>query len=115
MALSKGGAAISQLVASGNSASLDTSDAYDIELLYKHANGTGTITAQATWTVQVQRSGSSTWWTIAVIGGGTTASGAVEGRLPIPSGAVAVRLVYVAPIGSTSHTLDAAVVEVTGL
>ena len=113
MPIVKARSAIATVTASGPSGAVSIASSYRHSIYIRHANGTGTITAGATVKVQVRPQGSSTWADLLVMGFGTTAS-AVETRVaPLPDDAAEVRLDYTAPIGSTGHTLDAEVGQIT--
>lgn len=113
MALTKGYTAITQLTSTGNSTDIDVSDAYDAAIYVKHVNGTGTITAVAQIDVRVQVN--SQWYVLATIYASDTASDTQTWAVPLPPSAQAVDLDYTAPTGSSGHTLDAEVGEVTAL
>jgi hypothetical protein len=115
MALTKSRSAITQLTGTGQSTTLDLGASYTHTLYVRHVNGTGTITVQATAVVECRTEGGSTWFTVATLGFGTTASAAMEMPVGIPSDAGEVRIDYTAPTGSTGHTLDAEVGLVTSL
>lgn len=119
MALTKTNGSITQVAATGNSTTVDVSDAYAATISIKHVNGTGTITAGAQVQPEISHDGGTAWFRD---GGafvfGTTAS-ATEFRTYIPPtdgiAAKSVRFAYTAPTGSTGHTLDASHTKVTAL
>jgi hypothetical protein len=118
MALAKNAQAITQLAIAGTSTTITTT-AYRQSVYIQHVNGTGTITTGATVAVQVRPANSPVrWYTLLTLAFGTTASpaaGATETRVvPLPDDAGSIQLVYAVPTGSTGHTLDAQVGEVTG-
>lgn len=118
MPLLKNHQAITQLTATGQSTTITTTD-YRKSIYVQHVNGTGTITVGATVAVQCRPAGSTTrWYTLQSLAFGTTASpasAATETRVvPLPDDAGSVRLDYTAPTGSSGHTLDAQVGEITG-
>lgn len=115
MALTKSRSAITQVTATGQSTTLDTSGSYDHSLYIRHVNGSGSITVQATGVVEIRTEGGSTWFTLTTLGFGTTASAAVEAVVDLPFNCGDVRIDYTAPTGSTGHTLDAEVGTVTAL
>lgn len=104
---------IPQLTATGQSAPVSVSSSYRHSCYVRHANGTGTITAGATAKVQCRPTSSTTWHDLLTLAFGTTAS-AVETRVvPLPDDAAEIRLDYTAPTGSSGHTLDAEVGQIT--
>ena len=115
MALTKTRTAITQVTASGNSSDLDVSNAYRATLGIKHVNGTGAITAGAQITVRWKPNSGSTWYELTTIVCGTTASATELFTVDVPDAATDVDLDYTAPTGSSGHTLDAEVAEITGI
>lgn len=115
MALSKGRSAITQLTASGTSTTLDVSGAYSATLLIKHSNGTGTVTAEASFQVQVKSQGGSSWytWTIAIAS--KTAAQVDDITIALPPDVASMRIVYTSPTGATGATCDAEVATTTGI
>jgi hypothetical protein len=113
MALLKTRTSVAQLTAAGQSATVSIASSYRHSCYIRHANGTGTITAGATVRVQCRPQSSSTWHELLSLAFGTTAS-AVETRVvPLPDDAAEVRVDYSAPTGSTGHTLDTEVGQIT--
>lgn len=117
MALSKSRSAITQLTASGTSTTMSVATSYGQTCLLKHSNGTGSISAAATFDVQVQTSGGSLWYSLTA---GpiafTPGVAAIEDRaVAIPDSVASVRVVYVAPTGPTGFTLDAECGTITAL
>lgn len=116
MALTKGRSAITQLTASGTSTTLDVSGAYSATLLLKHSNGTGSVTAAASFGVQVQSHGGSAWYAWATPVASTTAAQVDSIGVALPPDVDSVRIVYTAPTGAaTGYTLDAEVATTTGI
>lgn len=111
MAVTLSRIAAAQLTASGTSATMDADGKLGKACYLKHSNGSGTVSAAATFDVQVQTKGGSNWYT--QTNGPTpfgTTAGATETRtIPIEDSAASVRVVYVAPGGATAFTLDAEV------
>lgn len=115
MALTKNSAAITQLTASGTSTELDVSASDEHALFIQHSNGAGTPTSQATIQIQARPVGSLAWSDVGgPLGGGLDAAAArTWGDIPLTGVVGAVRIVYVAPGGTTGHTLDAQVGRIT--
>jgi hypothetical protein len=113
MPLLKTRTAVPQLTAAGQSAPVSVSSSYRHSLYIRHANGTGSITAGALVKVQVRPQGSSLWADLLILAFGTAPS-AIETRVaPLPDDAAEARLDYSVPIGSTGHTLEAEVGQIT--
>lgn len=108
MALTKTSVAATQRTTAGNGDTLACATHDTIAGEIKHVNGTGTITAGAVVTVQIQVDSNSQWYTLAgSVGFGTTASAEETRVVDVPPSAVAVRCNYTSvPAGSTGHTLD---------
>jgi hypothetical protein len=116
MPLTKSRSAITQLTGTGQSTTLSLASSYSHTLYISHTNGTGTITVQATAAVEVRTTGGSTWFGVALLGFGTTASATVRNvPVSLPADAAEVRIDYTAPTGSTGHTLDAEAGTITGI
>lgn len=115
MALSKGRSAITQLTASGTSTTLDVSGAYSATLLIKHSNGTSTVTAAASFEVQVKSQGGTNWYAHATCVGSTTAAQVDDVTVALPEDVASVRIIYTAPTGPSGFTLDAEVATTTGI
>lgn len=109
MALAKNSVAIAQLTASGTSASQDLSAGIAPVCSLRHSNGTGSITAAGTAQVQYQLSGAARWYAPPglLITFSTTAAATDDRTVSLPDAATAARIVYTAPTGATSPTLDA--------
>jgi len=109
MTLTPGKTTITQLTSSGTSTTMTPSGQADLAIHIAQSNGTGSVTAVGTAQVQYQVAGESIWRSppnYAVTFSATTA--AVDNRpLAIDRTATAVRVVWVAPTGVTSPTLDA--------
>jgi len=113
MALAKTRTTITQVTGTGQSTTVGISSSYRHSFYVKHVNGTGTITTGAVVKVQVQPQGSATWFDLLVLAFGTTASATETRSIPLPDDASNVRLDYTAPAGSTGHTLDGEVGQIT--
>lgn len=109
MAVTLSRAAATQLTASGTSTTMDGDGKLGKACYLKHSNGSGTVSAAATFDVQMQTKGGSEWYT--QTNGptpfGTTAAATETRTIPVPDSAASVRVVYVAPTGPTGYTLDA--------
>ena len=116
MALTKTRTAITQVTATGQSTAPDASNAYRSSFYIKHVNGTGTITVGCTVQVQVRPTGSSTYYNFGGgLKGNLTASATQYWVVELPDDAADTRLDYTAPTGSTGHTLDGEVGEITAI
>jgi hypothetical protein len=113
MALSKGRAAITQLTAAGTSTTVTLASTVDNVAYLNHSNGTGTVTVGATIGIDVQLSGGSVWNRLTTLVMPLTAAAVTYTPVAIPHSAAAVRFVYTAPTGASSHTLDAEIGTVT--
>jgi hypothetical protein len=112
MPLLKTRTAIPQLTAAGQSAPVAVAASYRHSAYIRHANGTGTITAGASVKVQVRPQGAAAWFDLLVLAFGTGST--PETRVAqLPDDAAEVRLDYAVPVGSTGHTLDAEVGQIT--
>lgn len=118
MALTKSNGTLTQLTASGDSAEIDASGSYAVAVSIKHVNGTGSISAGATLQPQISHDGTNWHNDGGAFVFGTTAS-ATEYRTYVPPcdgiTIAKVRFVYIAPTGSTGHTLDVAYSRTTAL
>jgi hypothetical protein len=112
--LLKGLTAITQMTGAGQSTTVSVASSYRHSAYVRHANGTGTITAGASVRVQVRPQGSSNWCDLLTLAFGTSASATETRVAPLPDDAAEVRLDYIVPTGSTGHTLDAEVGQITG-
>jgi hypothetical protein len=115
MALAKSRASITQLTASGTSTTLDVSAAYSATLLIRHSNGSGSVTAAASFQVQVKPVGGSTWYTHAVPVASTTTAQVDTIVVALPPDVGSVQVVYTAPTGPSGSTFDAEVATTTGV
>lgn len=113
MALNKANEAISQRTTTGQSTTITVSDSYRHSFYIKHVNGTGSITTGAIVKVQVRPSSSSTWYDLLSITFGLTASATETRAVPLPDDAAETRLDYTVPSGSSGHTLDGEVGQIT--
>lgn len=107
MALTKTRDAIAQLTASGTSTALDVSGADSATLYIRHSNGTGTVTAPASFAVQAKTQGGTNWYTWRTVVASTTAAQIDDIPVTIDENAASVRVVYTAPAGPTGFTCDA--------
>lgn len=115
MAVTKTNSSITQVTATGNSTDIDISNAYAATAHIEHNNGTGTITVAAQIDVRVSSDGGTTWYVLATLVADTTASSQQWWVVDLPPGSDTVDLDYTAPTGSTGHTLDMDVGEITAI
>jgi hypothetical protein len=108
---------VPQLTAAGSSVAVSVAPSYRHSVYVRHANGTGAITAGALVKVQVRPQGSAAWFDLLSLAFGTTAAPApasAETRVvPLPDDAAEARLEYAVPTGSSGHTLDAEIGQIT--
>lgn len=118
MALTKTNGTLTQLTATGDTGSVDTSASYAAVVSLVHVNGTGTITAGATIQPQISHDGTNWINDGGAFQCGTTASATERFTYVPPADGITLgkaRFAYTAPTGSTGHTLDASYSLTTGV
>jgi hypothetical protein len=104
---------VPQLTAAGASVAVSVAPSYRHSVYIRHANGTGAITAGALVKVQVRPQGSAAWFDLLSLAFGTNPSATETRVVPLPDDAAEARLDYIVPTGSTGHSLDAEVGQIT--
>mgnify|MGYP005851748227 CR=1 FL=1 len=113
MALTKSSSSITTLTATGTSTTVSVASSYRHSCYIRHINGTGTITAGGIARVQCRPQSSTTWYTHLSTVFSQMASATETRVVPLPDDAAEVRIDYVAPVGSTGHSLDVEVGQIT--